>query len=188
MSSTTKCFFAAVSVCALLVVALTCVYPLHAQVLYGSLTGTVKDQSGAVIPGATVTITNSQTGQTREGTSDTSGTYSILNVLEGTYDLSIKMTGFRNYVEKGIVISINRVTRANVSLQVGQVTETVTVEASAAALQTSKSDVSTSLESRAVENLPLSNYRNFQTLINLVPRAPHRGGFKTPRRILPNAP
>src|SRR5437867_9471597 len=81
------------------------------------------------------------------------------------------MTGFRNYVEKGIVISINRVTRANVSLQVGQVTETVTVEASAAALQTSKSDVSTSLESRAVENLPLSNYRNFQTLINLVPGA-----------------
>ena len=190
MSSTTKCFFAAVPVCALLVVALTCVYPLHAQVLYGSLTGTVKDQSGAVIPGATVTITNSQTGQTREGTSDTSGTYSILNVLEGTYDLSIKMTGFRNYVEKGIVISINRVTRANVSLQVGQVTETVTVEASAAALQMSKSDVSTSLESRAVENLPLSNYRNFQTLINLVPGATP-GRFQnaeadTPERALSN--
>src|SRR5437773_6036563 len=134
---------------------------LNAQVLYGSVVGTVADQTGAVVPGATVTITNVQTGQAREGMTDAAGYYSILNVLEGTYDLSIKMTGFRNYVEKGIVISINRVTRANVSLQVGQVTETVTVEASAAALQTSKSDVSTSLESRAVENLPLSNYRNF---------------------------
>ncbi len=158
-------------VVAFLIIASMCVQPAQAQVLYGSVVGTVTDQSGAVIPGATVTITNTQTGQIREGTSDTSGTYSILNVLEGTYDLSIQMTGFRNYVEKGIVVSINRVTRVNVVLQVGQVTETVTVEASAAVLQTTKSDVSTSMEARAVENLPLSNYRNFQTLINLVPGA-----------------
>jgi len=158
-------------VVALLIVASMCVQPAQAQALYGSVVGAVTDQSGAVIPGATVTITNTKTGQVRESTSDTSGTYSILNVLEGTYDLSIQMTGFRNYLEKGIIVSINRVTRANVVLQVGQVTETVTVEASAAVLQTTKSDVNTSIEARAVENLPLSNYRNFQTLINLVPGA-----------------
>ena len=137
---------------------------LNAQVLYGSVVGTVTDQTGAVVPNATITITNVNTGQTREGTTDATGYYSIPNALEGTYDLSVKMTGFRPYLQKGVVVSINTVARVNLSLQLGAVTESVTVEAGAALLQTTKSDVSTSLESRAVENLPLSNYRNFQTL------------------------
>jgi len=144
---------------------------LNAQVLYGSVVGTVTDQTGAVVPNATVTIANVNTGQTREGTTDAAGYYSIPNALEGTYDLSVKVTGFRPYVQKGVVVSINTVIRVNLSLQLGSVTETVTVEASAALLQTTKSDVNTNLEARAVENLPLSNYRNFQTLINLVPGA-----------------
>ena len=110
---------------------------LSAQVLYGSVVGTVRDQTGAVVPGATVTITNVQTAQTREAISDDAGNYSILNVLEGTYDLSVKMTGFRTYLEKGIVVSINTVRRADITLQVGQVTELVTVEAATAVLQTS---------------------------------------------------
>ena len=160
---------------------------LHAQVLYGSVVGTVTDQNGAVVPGATITITNVRTGQIREALSDDAGYYSILNVLEGTYDLSVKMTGFRTYLEKGIVVSINMVRRVNLSLQLGSVSESVTVEASAAVLQTTKSDVSANLESQAVENLPLSNYRNYQTLINLVP-APRRGGFRTPSPIRPGAP
>src|SRR5207247_8504535 len=113
---------------------------LSAQVLYGSVVGTVTDQTGGVVPGATVTITNVQTGQTREGMTDDTGYYSILNVLEGTYDLSVKMTGFRAYQEKGIVASINTVRRVNITLQVGQVSETVSVVASAAILQTSKED------------------------------------------------
>ena len=144
---------------------------LNAQVLYGSVAGTATDQSGAVVPKATVTLTNVETGQAREATTDDAGYYAIPNVLQGTYDLSVKMTGFRPYVEKGVIVSINSVTRVNPSLQLGPVTESVTVEASAAVLQTTKSDVSTSLESRAMENLPLSNYRNYQTLINLVPGA-----------------
>ena len=144
---------------------------LNGQVLYGSVVGTVTDQTGAVVPEATVTITNVNTGQTREGTTDAAGYYSIRNVLEGTYDLSVKKTGFRPYLEKGVQVSINTVTRINPGLQLGAVTESVTVEASAAVLQTTKSDVSVNLESRAMENLPLSNYRNYQTLINLVPGA-----------------
>src|SRR5512138_129146 len=119
----------------------------QAQVLYGSVVGTVKDQTGAIVPGATVTITNIQTGQTREAISDATGYYAIPNVLEGTYDLSVKMTGFRNYLEKGITVAINTVRRTDISLQVGQLTDTVTVEASAAVLQTSKADVSVNLES-----------------------------------------
>ena len=144
---------------------------LNAQVLYGSIGGTVKDQTGAVVPGAAVTITNVQTGQAREAVSDNTGNYSIPNVLEGTYDLSVKMTGFRNHLEKGILVSINTVRQASITLQVGQVTDTVTVEASAAVLQTSKADVAVNLEARAIENLPLGGYRNYQSLINLVPGA-----------------
>src|SRR3989442_10526330 len=78
------------------------------------------------------------------------------------------MTGFRPYLEKGVDVSINAVRRVNPSLQLGPVTESVTVEASAAILQTTKADVNVNLETRAMENLPLSNYRNYQTLINLV--------------------
>src|SRR5213593_5049376 len=63
-----------------------------AQVLYGSVVGTVTDQTGAVVPKATVTITNVNTGQTREVTADDAGYYSIPNVLEGRYDLSVKLT------------------------------------------------------------------------------------------------
>jgi hypothetical protein len=144
---------------------------LNAQVLYGSVSGTVKDQTGAVVPGATVSITNTQTGLTRDGVSDTAGNFVIPNVLEGTYDLSVSMAGFRNYLEKGIAVSINTVRRANIVLQVGQVTDTVTVEASAATLQTTKADVAVNLEAKAIENLPLNGYRNYQSLINLVPGA-----------------
>ncbi len=160
---------------------------LKAQVLYGSVLGTVTDQTGGVVPNATVIITNVETGQAREGTTDDAGYYSILDILEGRYDLTVKATGFRPYTEKNVRVSINTVTRVNVSLQLGQVTESVTVEASAAVLQTTKVDVSVNLESRAMENLPLSNYRNYQTLINLVPGAtPAR--FRTPSPIRPGAP
>jgi hypothetical protein len=161
-----------------------------AQVLYGSVVGTVTDQTGAVVPKATVTITNVATTQTKEATTDDAGYYSIINVLEGTYNLTVKAAGFRPYEEKNVVVAINSVRQVNVSLQLGPLTESVTVEASAAVLQTTKADVSTSLEARAVENLPLSNYRNFQTLINLVPGATP-GRFQnaeadTPERALSN--
>src|SRR5438034_9422940 len=96
---------------------------LNAQVLYGSVVGTVTDQTGAVVPGATVTITNLATGQAREAITDSAGNYVIPNVLEGTYGLSVKMTGFRNYLENGINVSINTVRRADVALQVGQGSE-----------------------------------------------------------------
>jgi len=148
---------------------------LNAQVLYGSVVGTVTDPTGAVVPGVTVVVTNTQTGQTREGMTDAAGNYVIPNLQEGTYDLSVKMTGFRNHLEKGIPVTINTVRRANVSLQVGQVSDTVTVEASAAVLQTTKADVAVNIEAKAVENLPLGGYRNYQSLMNLVPGATPTG-------------
>ena len=142
-----------------------------AQVLYGSIVGTLTDQSNAVVTQGTVAVTNTSTGLTREAVTDQTGYYAISNLQEGTYDVSIKAAGFKPVIQKGVVVRINNVTRVDVSLEVGGVTESITVEASAAVLQTTKVDVNTNLESKAITSLPLGGYRNYQSLINLVPGA-----------------
>ncbi|MGH9628763.1 MAG: TonB-dependent receptor domain-containing protein, partial [Bryobacteraceae bacterium] len=142
-----------------------------AQVLYGSIVGTVTDQSNAVVPQATVRVTNTSTGLSREATTDASGYYSIPNLMQGSCDVSITAPGFKPLKQTGVNVVINTVSRIDLSLEVGTVTDSVTVEASAALLQTSKTDVNANLASRAVTNLPLANYRNYQSLINLVPGA-----------------
>jgi hypothetical protein len=145
--------------------------PQYAQVLYGSVVGKVQDQSGAAVARTPVSLTNPATGQNRETTADSEGRFSISNVVPGTYTLSVTAPGFRGYTKTGVEVTINTVTRADVSLEVGQVSETVSVAATAAALQTDKSDFHVELDQKAVANMPLGNYRNFQTLINLVPGA-----------------
>ena len=141
------------------------------QVLYGSVVGTLSDATGAVVPGATVVVTNQGTGLTRQVVTDQNGYYAIPNLLEGVYDLTVTAGSFRPYTQKGVTVSINRVTRIDATMEVGAVNEQVSVEATSAVLQTNKADVSVSLDTRAMENLPLSGYRNFQSLINLVPGA-----------------
>ena len=145
--------------------------PANAQVLYGSIIGTITDQSGAVIPGATVKIINVGTQQTREAQTDEGGRYSLINVLPGTYTLSVTAQGFRKATQKNLSVTINKVNRVDLQLEVGAVTESVTVSAVGAELKTDKADVSSQLNTEAVTNLPLSNYRNYQELINLVPGA-----------------
>jgi hypothetical protein len=140
-----------------------------AQVLYGSIVGNVTDPTGAAIPSAVITVTNTATGISRKVTSDSAGYYTIPNLLEGDYDLTISASGFKAVTQKGVRVRINTVTRADASLEVGELTQSITVEATSALLQTTKSDVNTNVESRAIESLPLSNYRNYQSLINLVP-------------------
>jgi outer membrane receptor protein involved in Fe transport len=150
---------------------LTAAIPSHAQVLYGSVVGTVEDPSGAVVPRATITIVNTQTGVTREAASDDSGRFSILNVLAGTYEMKVVAPGFRQLTRTALDVSINTVTRADAKLEVGQSTEQVTVSALTAQLQTDKSDVRHEITAQTVENLPLPGYRNYQTLLELVPGA-----------------
>jgi len=145
--------------------------PASGQVLYGSMAGTLTDQTGAMVPKATVTVTNTSTGLSRQTTTNEAGYYSVPNLLEGVYDLSVSASGFKPYVQKGISVSINAVTRVDATIQVGAVSEEVRVEATTAVLETTKSDVSVSFDTPAMENLPLSGYRNFQALINLVPGA-----------------
>ncbi len=106
--------------------------PAVSQVLYGSVVGTVTDPSGATVPGATVTITGKTTGAERSDKTDAGGRYSFVNVLPGTYDLKVSATGFRSFAAMGFDISPNTVQRIDSKLEVGQISEQVTVEGTTA--------------------------------------------------------
>ena len=136
-----------------------------AQVLYGSVVGTVEDSTGAVVPGATVTVTDQATSQSKEATTTNDGTYVIPDLPAGSYTLTVAAKGFRTSETRNLQVSINSVTRSDVHLNVGERAETVTVEANAATIQTDSADVHTSLTSNQITQLPLPGYRNYQTLI-----------------------
>lgn len=141
----------------------------NAQVLYGSIVGTITDQSGAVVPGASVTVINEQTGLTRSSKTSPSGTYQVLDIPPGLYKLSVSAGGFKTLARTGISISVGQANEQNVQLSVGAVSQQVTVSASAAQLQTQQTSVHTTITSHAIENLPLDVYNNFQTTELLAP-------------------
>jgi len=143
----------------------------RAQVLYGSVTGTVTDQSGAGVPKVHAVVTNRATGVMREADADDTGHYTITDVPPGEYDLKVTANGFKPLTQTNLLVSANTVTNGDARLQVGAVSEHVTVEASAVSLQTEKTDLHTELTQKAILDMPLNQYRNYQTLINLVPGA-----------------
>ncbi len=146
----------AAGVSVLLIVAARLVLPCHGQVLYGTIVGTVQDATGAAVPGASVTITNTETNQARQGVTKDVGAYSFPNVLPGPYRLVVQATGFQAFTEEGVVVTINSVTR--VGVQLGQINESVTVAGQAAALQTDKADVHVDLTSKEVSSLGGTRY------------------------------
>jgi hypothetical protein len=143
--------------------------PAHAQVLYGSIVGNVADASKAAVPGATVTIVHKETSLSRESTSGSDGAYRFVNVQPGTYTVRVALAGFKETVKENVPVSANTVSRVDVGLEVGQLTEAVTVQSEQKLLQTDSGSVTSELRSKEIESLPLGNYRNYQTLLNLVP-------------------
>jgi Carboxypeptidase regulatory-like domain/TonB dependent receptor-like, beta-barrel len=154
---------------AVLFAASIAVAPAHAQILYGSIVGTVTDAQGANVPGATVTIVNKETNLTRDTVSDSEGNFNLTNVLAGQYDVKISLAGFREAVRTNVPVSIGQIARVDMALQVGTLSEVVTVQSAAELLQTDKADVSTELKSDAITTMPLNRFRNYQALLNLVP-------------------
>ena len=148
-----------------LVAALVAPPPASAQALYGSITGTVTDQQGAAIPGATVTATNTGTGLKLEAVTDEEGGYTFRNLLPGTYDLGASLQGFKELMQTGLRVSPGNTVRVELKLEVGALTETVNVVSETALLQTDKADVNTELSRKAIVNLPLNQCRNYQALI-----------------------
>ncbi len=142
-----------------------------AQALYGSIVGTVADETGAPVPGATVVASNPATGSKVEAVSDGTGSYTFHNLLPGMYDIAVSLQGFRELRQTAVRVSAGNPVRRDLKLEVGALTEVVNVVSEAALLKTEKADLSTQLTSKELVNLPLNQYRNYQALLNLVPGA-----------------
>ena len=118
-----------------------------------------------------MTITNRDTGLTRTAVSNETGAYSFTNVLAGHYTVKVTLQGFKEFVKTGVPVSVNEVSRVDAALDIGALTDTVTVASQLQLLQTDKADTHTEITSDAIIQLPLVQNRNYQTLINLVPGA-----------------
>jgi TonB family protein len=113
-----------------LLIALALSQSSDAQALNGSIAGKVKDKFDAVVPGATVRITHKETNQTRETAASMEGNFNFPAVQTGTYDIAVRMPGFMTYTRSGIEVTLNNVTRSDIRLDVGAVSETVSVTSS----------------------------------------------------------
>ena len=138
-----------------------------AQDITARIDGQVSDPNGAVVLNATITLTNTKTGEVRTVQSNDTGGYTVTQIQPGTYDLSVRAQGFKEYLSKAIEINVNDRKTINIGLETGAITESITVTAEAPLLQTSPT-VGDVVENRRVVELPLNN-RNFMQLLTLVP-------------------
>jgi hypothetical protein len=139
------------------------------QVLYGNLVGLVTDPQQAAIVGASVSIKNNATGYTSDAKTDDRGTYEFKNLPPGVYDIKVSAQGFASFEAKEITIQANNIARIDASLKVGNVTETVTVGAEVALLQTDRSDLHTDISSEQLSQITVAGYRNFQSMLDMIP-------------------
>src|SRR6267143_2313898 len=141
-----------------------------AQKTSGTITGTLTDPSGAVVPGATISVVNERTGAAREATTNDDGSFSFPELEAGTYRLTVNKAGFKKLALRGVELHVADVTSLNLKVDVGAATETVMVEATPVAVNTSTCDVSNIMVVEQVRELPM-NVRNFVQLTTLVPGA-----------------
>jgi hypothetical protein len=128
--------------------------------------GTVSDPTGAMIPNATVTLTNSETHVQRTATSDNGGTYIFPNVPVGKYDVSVTAAGFRSYIQTGVVLEVGSSISVNAEMQVGTTDQKVEIKAEGLALQTEDSTFKQTIDQQTVTEMPL-NGRQMTSLITL---------------------
>jgi hypothetical protein len=143
--------------------------PAAAQVLYGSVVVDVRDDSGAAVPGADVTLVQTETNWSRSGTSGDTGLATFATVPPGTFTITVTLTGFKESVTTGVAVAQNNVTRVNSMLVVGAVTDAVTVTAEREVLQTDRADVRTDIPEQQLANLPVPLGRNYQNLFVMIP-------------------
>jgi hypothetical protein len=143
-------------------------FPVYAQVAGATLSGTVTDQSGAVIPSTQISIKNVATGFTRTVATDPAGFYTAPNLLPGTYEITATASGFSTEVQTSITLTVGAQQVLNFTLQVGRVTERVQVAGEAPAVQLATSSLSAAVNSTTVRELPL-NGRSWTDLATLQP-------------------
>src|SRR5213592_3636051 len=148
---------------------LTLLQSSWAQAVYGSISGAIKDSSGAVVPGATITVTSVGRKTSDTVISNESGLYSKERLLPGNYEVRVEMPGFKASVIPSVVVNVDTNTKVDISLEIGQVSDTVTVTATEGQLlKTDRADVATSFTERQVTELPILD-RNFTKFILLTP-------------------
>src|SRR5712672_3621204 len=134
----------------------------------GEITGEVKDPSGAVMPNASVTVTNTATNIGRSPVTNTSGVYSFPNLVPGIYQVKVTAAGFDTVLKTGVELQVQQTARLDFDLRVGQSTQTVEVSGLAALLTTETATIGTVIEEKRITDLPL-NGRNFFSLVALSP-------------------
>ncbi len=157
---------------------LICPFVTRAQELTATLNGVVADSTGAVIPKATISIKQVGTNAVRTVQSDESGNYVFSNVPAGTYTLSASSTGFTSFVAKDVILKVGEARGLNVQLKAGASSTTVTVEATAVAVDTESAAEAGNLSSEEIEGLELAG-RNFQQLVTLQPGVVTQMGDET---------
>src|SRR5437867_6671964 len=149
---------------------IACLLPtyLGAQAVSETILGLVKDTSGAAIPGDTVTLVQTETGRTRTLLTDSNGEYTAPSLPTGTYTVSAEISGFKKVSLSNVHLGVDQKVRMDMTLDVGQMTEVITIQAETPLVQTSSSDLSMTVEGRTIESLPL-NGRNFVNLTRTIP-------------------
>lgn len=161
----------AFAVCTVSFVGLLALAPCaSAQKATGTITGTITDPSGAVVPGAVVSIVNDRTGAARETTTNDQGSFSFPELDAGTYRLSVNKIGFKKLSLRAVELHVGDVTNLNLKMEMGAAAETVMVEASAIVVNTQTGDVGNIMVGEQIRELPV-NGRNFVQLTTLVPGA-----------------
>ena len=166
-------FFIVLTVCALGV-------PASAQSTAGRILGSISDQSGAAVTGATVVITSVERGTVRTLTADEAGAYVAADLAPGTYKIHVEAKGFKSTERPNVAIEVATDVRADFALQPGQVTETVIVQEEVPLINTTSATLGGTLSNQEINDLPL-NGRNYENLLQLRPgvmRYPG-GGFST---------
>ena len=133
------------------------------------VTGTVTDPSGAVLPGATITIREADTNATRTITTAENGDYAVTQLTPGKYSLTVEKQGFGSYQQNDIVLVIGQVAEINVQLQVGSQAQKVTVTSSAPVIQTEDSYIGSVIDSQTIVNTPLNGRLSSMGLVALAP-------------------
>lgn len=150
------------------VLVLVCAGPLFAQATGGSISGTVKDETGAVLPGATIVITNTDTARARALTTDAGGRYTAPDLAPGPYEIKVELSGFSTVVRSGIRLTVGRDAVVDLALKLGQISDQITVIGESPTVDLKSSSTGGLIATEQIEGLPL-NGRSYVELATLTP-------------------
>lgn len=155
---------------------------LQAQSTLGTITGLVTDSSGAVVPSAVVVALNTGTGVRAQTVGSSTGNYVIPNLQVGVYDVTISVTGFKTFVRPGVSLRSNDTIRVDAALEIGAASERVEISAATPPLKTESTEVSSTMEGKLVNDVPLAvagiggGMRNAFSIMMMMPQVKRIGG------------